>query len=195
MNQWWAKQKGALSDKKNLSITIFLGISLTFVGWISMSKFVEMYDSQASAKTIMNMKREISQLQTQYRDAHPETLGTTLKHAEERLIQDFTHLAHWAQDLQERGNRLALRMNYRILKTQQAPSAIQGITIVPLELQIHSQGDRSGYGAFLKFLEFLEQSGPHIEIQEAIVRGDGKRATHFTIGLSTWMKTHNSVEL
>ena len=166
------------------------------MGWISVSKFVEAYNSQASIKTIIDLEREISQLQVRYRDARPEALQTVIKQAEQSLIQDFTHLAHWVEDLQEQGNRLALRMTYRILNTQQqSPSSIQGTTIIPIELQIYSQNDRSGYSSFLKLLQTLERSGPRIEIQEVTVSGDGKKATHFTVGLSIWMKTHDSVEL
>lgn len=195
MNLWWAKQMAVLSDKKALSMTILLAGSLTFVGWISASKFVEVYNSQASIQTIRDLERENSQLHVKYRDAHPEALPADLKQAEQSLIQDFTHLARWAQDLQEKGDRLALRMQYRILKTDRVPSSVKGITVVPIELQLRSRDNRSGYGPFLQFLKALEQSGPRIEIQEATLRGDGKKATHFTVGLSTWMKTQDFVEL
>ena len=93
----------------------------------------------------MDLERDISQLRVQYRDAHPETLQAVLEQADQHLIQDFTDLAHWAQDLQEQGDQLDLQMHYRILKAEQSPSLIQGITIIPLELQISSRNDRSGY--------------------------------------------------
>jgi hypothetical protein len=195
MNLWWAKQLTVLSDKRALSMMILLIASLTFVGWISVSTFTEVYNSQASLHTIRELEHEISQLHVRYQDAHPETLEADLKQVENTVIQDFTHLAHWAQDLQEQGERLALRMQYRILKTERVPSSIKGISIVPIELQIRSQEDQSGYMPFLQFLKALDQSGPRIKIQEIIARGDGKKATHFTVGLSTWMKTQNSVEL
>ena len=169
--------------------------SLTFVGWTSLDKFIEVYTNQASVQAIMDLEHEISQLRVRYRDAHPETLQTDLEQAEHHLLKDFTHLAQWAQELQEQGKRMALHMNYQILKTPQSPTSIQGITVIPIELHLRTQNDRSGYRPFLKFLQALEQSSPHISIQELTVRGDGKKAIHFTVGLLTWMKTQDSVEL
>ena len=198
MTCWWENKnllRSHLSYLRTFSTTFMLAGSLIFVGWMSADKFVGVYNSQASVQTIMNLEREISQIRVQYRDAHPEALQTDLEQADQHLIQDFTHLARWAQDLQEQGDRLDLQMHYRILKTEQSPSLIQGITIIPLELQISSRNDRSGYRAFLQFLQGLERSGPRITFQEVTVKGDGKKATQFTVGLSLWMKTHDSVEL
>ncbi len=198
MNGWWENKNlvpAHLSYLRTFSTTFMLAGSLIFVGWMSADKFVEVYTSQASAQTSMDLERDISQLRVQYRDAHPEALQAKLEQAGQHLIHDFTDLAHWAQDLQEQGDRLDLQMHYRILKTEQSPSSIQGITIIPLEVQISSRNDRSGYQAFLQFLQGLERSGPRITLQEVTVKGDGKKATHFTIGLSVWMRTHDSVEL
>jgi hypothetical protein len=198
MNGWWGNKILApsyLSFLKTFSTTFMLAGSLIFVGWISVNKFMSVYNSQASVQTVTDLEREISQLRVQYRDAHPEALPEDLERADQHLIQDFTHLAHWAQDLQEQGDRLDLQMHYRILKTEQSPSSIQGIRIIPLELQISSRNDRSGYRAFLQFLQDLERSGPRITLQEVTVKGDGKKATHLTVGLSLWMKAIDSVEL
>jgi len=198
MNGWWGNKilvPSYLSFLKTFSTTFLLAGSLIFVGWISADKFVKVYSSQASVQTVTDLEQEISQLRVQYRDAHPEALQAELKQADQHLIQDFTDLAHWAQDLQEQGDRLDLQMLYQLLKTEQSPSSIQGITIIPLELEISSRNDRSGYRAFLQFLRALERSGPRIKFQEVTVKGDGKKATNFTVGLSVWMKTHDSVEL
>ena len=198
MNVWWEDKnlvRSHLSYLRTFSTTFMLAGSLIFVGWMSANKFVGVYNSQASVQTITNLEDDISQLRVQYRDAHPEALQTDLEQADQQLIQDFTHLAHWAQNLQEQGNQLDLQMHYRILKTEQSPSSIQGITIIPLELQMDSRNDQSGYRAFLQFLQGLERSGPRITFQEVTVKGDGKKATHFTVGLSVWMKTQDSVEL
>jgi Tfp pilus assembly protein PilN len=198
MNGWWKNKNLVLSHlsfMRTFSTTFMLTGSLIFVGWISADKFVGVYNSQASVQTVMDLERDISQLRVQYRDTHPEALQADLEQADQHLIQDFTDLAHWAQDLQEQGDRLDLQMYYRILKTEQSPSSIQGITIIPLEFQISSRNDRSGYRAFLQFLQGLEGSGPRITFQEVTVTGDGKKAMQFTVGLSVWMKTHDSVEL
>ncbi len=198
MNGWWWNKNlvlAHLSYMRTFSTTFMLAGSLMFVGWISADKFVGVYNSQASVQTVTDLEHDISQLRIQYRDTHPEALQSDLEQAEQHLIQDFTDLAHWAQDLQEQGDRLDLQMHYRILKTEQSPSSIQGITIIPLEFQISSRNDRSGYRAFLRFLQGLERSGPRTILQEITVMGDGKKATHFTVGLSVWMKTHDSVEL
>jgi hypothetical protein len=198
MNGWWGDKILALSHlshMRTLSTTFMLAGSLIFVGWMSTDKFVGIYHSQSSVQTIMDLERDISQLRVQYRDAHPEALQADLEQADQHLIQDFTDLAHWAQDLQEQGDRLDLQMHYRILKAEQSPSSIHGIRIIPLELQISSQDDRSGYRAFLQFLQALARSGPRITLQEVTVKGDGKKATHLTVGLSLWMKAIDSVEL
>ena len=195
MNLWLTQQYTALSNKKGLSKIVILVGSLIFMSWMSLEKFGDVYDSQASVQTIMELEHEITQLRAQYRDAHPENLQDDLEQAEHHLIEDYTHLTQWAQDIQEQGEQLALHMNYKILKTEQSPSPIQGITIMPLELHIRSRENRSGYRSFLHFLQALEQSGPRITIQKVSISGDGKKATHFTVGLSTWMKTLDFVEL
>lgn len=195
MNSWWAKHGVGLSNTKGLTITIMLMGSLTIIGMISLDKFVDVYNSQASIQTIMDLEQEISQMGVQYREARPEALQTNLERADQQLIQDFPHLTQWAQKLQEQGERIALQMHYQILKSKPTPSAIQGITIIPLELHLSSREERGGYREFLQFLQALEKSGPRIDIQEITVRGDGEKATHFTVGLTTWMKTHDSVEL
>lgn len=195
MNSWWTKNGAALSDTKGLTITIMLMGSLTIIGLICLDKFVDVYNSQASIQTIMDLEQEISQIGVRYREARPEALQTNLEQAGQHLIQDLTHLTQWAQTLQEQGERIALQMHYQILKTEPTPSAIPGITVIPLEFHLSSREAGGGYRGFLKFLQALEQSGPRIDIQEITVRGDGHKATHFTVGLTTWMKTHDSVEL
>ena len=195
MNSWWDRHRVALSEKKDLAITIMLVGSLTFIGWISLHKFSEVSSSQASIHTVTNLEQEITQLDIQYQKAQPKALQTNLAKADQLLIQDFTHLAQWAQTLQEQGKRIALQMHYQILEPQPTSSPIQGITIIPLELHLSSSENGSGYRDFLQFLQVLEQSGPRIDIQEITVSGDGKKATHFTVGLTTWMKTHDSVKL
>ncbi len=195
MNPWLKQLRSIVSEKKGLILIVMLGGSLSFVGWMSLAKFMEVDTGQASLQTIVDLEQEISQLRVQYRDTHPEAHRAVLEQAEHRLLQDFTHLAQWAQELQEQGDRIALGMQYKILKAEQPPSAIEGITIIPLELNIRSRNDRSGYRQFLQFLQVLEQSGPRINIQEVAVTGDGKKATQFTVGISVWMKTQDSVEL
>ncbi len=192
---WATRLRATLSDNKSLILVIMLAGSLTFVGWMSLDKFAEVSANQSSIHTIIDLEQEISRLRIQYRQANPETHQSDLEEAEHRLLHDFTHLAQWAQKLQEEGERIALHMNYQIRKAEQTPSSIQGITIVPLNIHLRSLNDLSGYRSFLKFLQILEQSGPRINIEEVAVNGDGKKATTFTVGLSTWMKTQDSVEL
>ncbi len=192
---WATKLRATLSKNKGLILVIMLAGSLTFVGWMSLDKFAEVSANQASIHTIIDLDQEISRLRIQYRQANPETHQSDFEQAERRLLQDFTQLAQWAQRLQEDGEQISLHMSYQIRKAEQTPSSIQGITIVPLKLHLRSQDDQGGYHSFLKFLQVLEQSGPRINIEEVAVNGDGKKATTFTVGLSTWMKTQDSVEL
>ncbi len=195
MMLWATKVRADLSDNKGLILVIMLAGSLTFVGWMSLDKITEISAKQASMHTIFDLEQENSRLQIQYHQVNLETHQADLEQAEHRLLQDFAHLAQWAQKLQEEGEQIALHMNYQIRKAEQTPSSIQGITIVPLKLHLRSLNDQNGYRSFLKFLQVLEQSGPRINIKEVAVNGDGKKATTFTVGLSTWMKTQDSVEL
>jgi len=195
MNSWWSQLSAAFSEKKWLIMTIMLVGCLSVISWISLDKFIEVYNRQSSIQTITDLKQEISQIGLRYQEAKPEALQTNLIKADQQLIQDFTHLAQWAQTLQEQGKRIALQMHYQILEPQPTSSPIQGITIISLEFHLSSSENGSGYRDFLQFLQVLEQSGPRIDIQEITVSGDGKKATHFTVGLTTWMKTHDSVKL
>jgi len=117
MNGWWGDKILALSPlsyMRTFSTIFMLAGSLIFVGWMSTDKFVDIYNSQSSVQTIMDLERDISQLRVQYRDAHPEALQADMEQADQHLIQDFTHLAHWAQDLQEQGDRSIYRCAGRI---------------------------------------------------------------------------------
>ena len=105
MNSCWTKYSVGLSNMKGLTITILLMGSLAIVSWISLDKLVEVYNSKASIQTIMDLEQEISQIGVRYREARPEALQTNLKKADQHLIQDFTHLAQWAQKLQEQGEQ------------------------------------------------------------------------------------------
>ena len=111
---WATKLRAALSKNKGLILVIMLAGSLTFVGWMSLDKFAEVSANQDSIHTIRDLEQEISRLRIQYRQANPKTHQSDLEQAEHRLLQDFTHLAQWAQDLQEQGERIALHMDYQI---------------------------------------------------------------------------------
>ena len=185
-------------DRQQMKTTgmIFLLIGcITAILWVSSDKFLRVQDSQDKVKTTMELNQQVWQLQTQYHDAKPETLEADLEQANQLLIQNFTHLAQWAQRLQQQGNQWNLQMQYRILKAKQTPSSVAGLMVVPLEIQISQHGTASAYRSYLQFLQTLEQSGPRIDIQEVTVMGDGKKATQLTVGLSVWMKSHDSVEL
>ena len=73
--------------------------------------------------------------------------------------------------------------------------SIQGVTLVPLEIQVNPQGTQSAYRPYLQFIKALTRSGPKVDIRHVTITGDGQKATHLTIGLSVWMKTSDSVEL
>ncbi len=86
-------------------------------------------------------------------------------------------------------------MQYRILKTRPTPAAVEGLTVIPMEIRVLPNGTHSAYRAYLQFLHTLEQSGPRIDIQEVTVTGNGQQATQLIVGLSVWMKTIDSVDL
>ena len=195
MKSFWAQLSMALSENKTLFIAIMLAGSLIMIGWISLDKLGEVFNGQRALQTRTDLEQEISGIALQYRDAEPVALQTNLAKADQLLIRDFTHLTQWAQTLQEQGERLALHMYYQIQKPQPASPPIEGVTILPLELHLTSSQEGSGYRDFLQFLQGLEQSGPRIDIQEITINGDGIKATHFTVGLTTWMKAHDSVSL
>jgi hypothetical protein len=104
-------------------------------------------------------------------------------------------LAYWAQGLQADGKQRDIIIQYRILNTDRTATAIQGVTLVPLEIQVNSQGTPNAYRSYLQFIKALTRSGPRVDIQNVTVMGDGQQATHLTIGLSVWMKSNDSVEL
>ena len=90
MNGWWGDKILALSHlsfMRTFSTTFMLAGSLIFVGWMSTDKFVDIYNSQSSVQTIMDLEREISRLRVQYRDAHPEALQAA----------GTVHRAGWSQ--------------------------------------------------------------------------------------------------
>lgn len=173
---------------------LFIGM-LGIVGWVSVDQLLTIQRRQSQIQETIGLERQVSQLRAHYLQANPDALDSDLQQAEQLLIQSFTHLAQWAQGLQEQGKQWDLLMQYRILNKDRTASPIQGVTLVPLEIQVNPQGTQSAYGPFLQFFKALTRSGPKIEIRHVTVKGDGQKATHVTIGLWVWMKTIDSVEL
>jgi len=173
---------------------LLVGI-LSIVGWVSIDKILAIQKRQSQIQDTIGLERQVSQLRSRYLQANPDALETDFQQAEQLLIQSFTHLAQWAQGLQEQGKQWNLLMQYRILNTDRTESPIEGVALVPLEIQVHPQGTRSAYRAYLQFVKALTRSGPKVDIRNLTVMGDGQKATHLTIGLSVWMKAIDSVEL
>ncbi len=180
---------------KAIGIALVLMASITFIGWASGNKLLTVQDSQDQIHDTKSLSRHVAQLRGQYLEGRPETLEIDIQQADQLLIQNYTHLAQWAQELQYRGQQWNLQMHYRILKTKQTPSPVEGLTVIPVEIQVSPRGTKSGYRSYLQFLRTFEQAGPRADIHEVTVLGDGQKATQLTIGLSLWMKTHDSVEL
>lgn len=173
---------------------LFIG-TLSIVGWVSVDKLLTIQKRQYQIQNTIGLERQVSQLRSHYLQANPDALDTDLQQAEQLLIQSFTHLAKWAQGLQEQGKQLNLLMQYRVLNTDRTESPIEGVALVPLEIQVRPQGTRSAYRAYLQFVKALTRSGPKVDIRNLTVMGDGQKATNLTIGLSVWMKAIDSVEL
>jgi len=187
--------KPDLQQMKTIGMALLLVGSITPIVWVSTNNFLSVQDTQERISATIDLDRHVSQLQSQYRNANPKTLETEMEQAEQLLIQDFTHLAQWAQDLQHKGKQWNLQTQYQILKAQQTPAPVEGLTVIPMEIRVSPGETASAYRPYLQFLQTLEKSGPHIDIHEITVIGDGKKATHLTVGLSLWMKTQDSVEL
>ncbi len=180
---------------KIIGVTFLLLCSVTAIIWMSADKFLRIQDSKDHIQATIVLEQEVSQLRSQYLEADSTSLVADLKSADQLLIQSFPHLAQWAQDLQQQGKQWGLKMQYRILKTQKTTVPVEGLTVIPMKIDVIPGETHHAYSAYLQFLRTLEQTGPRIDIQEVIVTGDGKQATHLTIGLSVWMKTLDSVEL
>ena len=180
---------------KTIGVALLLVCCVTSIIWMSTGKFLRSQDSKDQIQATIALEQEVSQLRSQYLKANPESLEAEVEQADQLLIQNFPHLAQWAQGLQQQGKRWNLQMQYRFLKTPQTPAPVEGLTVIPMEIHVLPNGTRSAYRAYLQFLQTLEQSGPRIDIQEVTITGDGQKATHLTIGLSVWMKKNDSVEI
>ena len=180
---------------KDTALVVLLIGTLSILGWVSLDKLLTIQKRQSLTQDAIGLEQQVSELRSQYLQARPDALDTHLQLAEQRLLHNFTHLAQWAQTLQSEGKQWNLLIQYRILSTERTTSPIQGVTLVPLEIQVNSQGTPHAYRSYLQFLKALTRSGPRVDIQNVTVMGDGQQATHLTIGLSVWMKTNDSVEL
>ncbi|WNM61446.1 hypothetical protein [Candidatus Nitrospira neomarina] len=180
---------------RSTALVMLLIGTLSIVGWVSLDKLFAIQKRQSLTQDAIGLEQQVSELRSQYLQARPEALATHLQLAEQRLLQNFTHLAQWAQTLQTDGNQWNLLIQYRILSTERTTAPIQGVTLVPLEIQVNSEGNHNAYRSYLQFLKALTRSGPRVDIQNVTVMGDGQQATHLTIGLSVWMKINDSVEL
>lgn len=180
---------------KSTGLVVSLISALSIVGWVSLDKLFTIQKRQSLTQDTISLEQQVSELRSQYLQAHPDALDTDLQQAEQRLLHNFTHLAQWAQGLEADGKQWDLLMQYRILNTDRTPSPIQGVTLVPLEIQVNPQGSLNAYRSYLQFIRTLTRSGPRVDIQNVTVMGNGLQATHLTIGLSVWMKTNDTVEL
>ncbi|WP_342347024.1 hypothetical protein [uncultured Nitrospira sp.] len=180
---------------KSTGLVVLLIGTLSIVGWVSLDKLFTIQKRQSLTQDTIGFEQQVAELRSQYLQARPDALDAHLQQAEQRLLHNFTHLAQWAQGLQADGKQRDLLIQYRILNTDRTASPIQGVTWVPLEIQVNSQGTPNAYRSYLQFMKALTRSGPRVDIQHVTVMGDGQQATHLTIGLSVWMKTNDSVEL
>jgi hypothetical protein len=184
-----------LQNLKGMGLGFLLIGTLSIVGWVSVDKLLIFQKRQSQIQDTIGLERQVLQLRSHYLQANPDALSTDLQLAEQRLIHNFTHLAEWAQGLQEESNQWNLLMQYRILNTDRTASPIEGVVLVPLEIQVQPQGTQSAYRPYLQFIKALTSSGPKVDIRHVTVMGDGQKATHLTIGLSVWMKAVDSVKL
>ena len=180
---------------KSTGLMVSLIGTLSIVGLVSLDKLLTIQKGLSLPQDSIGLGQQVSELRSQYLRAQPDALETDLQQAEERLLHNLTHLAHWAQGLQADGKQWDLLMQYRILDTGRIPSPIKGITLVPLEIQVTSQGTLNAYRSYLQFIKTLTRSRPRVDIQKVTVMGNGLRATYLTIGLLVWMKINDSVEL
>jgi hypothetical protein len=184
-----------LQNLKGMGLVCLLIGTLSIVGWVSVDKLLTVQKRQSQIQDTIGLERQVSQLRSHYLQANPDALDTDIQQAEQLLIQNFTHLAEWAQRLQEESKQWNLLMQYRILNMDRTASTIEGVVLVPLEIQVHPQGTQSAYRPYLQFIKALIRSGPKVDFRNVTVMGDGQKATHLTIGLSVWMKAIDSVEL
>lgn len=180
---------------KSPGLVVLLIGTLSIVGWVSLDKLFTIQKRQSLTQDTISLEQQVSELRSQYLQARPDAFDTHLQLAEQRLLHNFTDLAQWAQGLQADGKQQDLLIQYRILNTDRTASPIQRVTLIPLEIQVNSQGIPNAYRSYLQFMKALTRSGPRVDIQNVTVMGDGQQATHLTIGLSVWMKTNDSVEL
>lgn len=180
---------------KTISMVLLLIGSIAWIAWVSAEQFLLVQTSQDQINATIGLGQQVSHLRSKFLAANLETLETDLQRADQLLIQDFPHLAQWAQELHHQGNQWNLQMAYRILKAQQTPAPVEGLTMIPMKIHVSPRGTGSAYRPYQQFSHTFEQSGPRIDIQEVTVIGDGQKATHLTIGLSVWMKALDSVEL
>jgi hypothetical protein len=184
-----------LQNFKGMGLGFLLIGTLSIVGWVSVDKLLIFQQRQSQIQDTIGLERQVSQLRSHYLQANPDALDIDLQQAEQRLFGNFTHLAEWAQGLQEESNQWNLLMQYRILNTDRTASPVEGVVLVPLEIQVQPQGPQSAYRPYLQFIKALTGSGPKVDIRHVTVMGDGQKATHLTIGLSVWMKAVDSVKL
>ena len=187
--------KPNLQSLKGMALSLLFILALCTVGWLSFEQILTVQASQSQIHATNSLEQQVVQLRSNYLQAEPDRLKTELNEADTLLFQNFTHLTQWGHDLQEQAKRLDLQTKFRILKTEETGSSIEGVILVPVEIQVLPQGTNSAYQSFLKFVKTMTQSGPRVDIQDMTILGNGKKATVLKIGLSVWMKAINSVEL
>ena len=187
--------KRILDWAKQIGYPHLLAASLAFVSWTGLQSFVEFLNTKNRLASIPSLETQVYQLQHHFEETNPEELPASLHEVEQALVGNFTQLTQWAQTLQEKGKRWNLQFQYRILATEKRVAPIEGITLIPMEIELQPHGPNSGYQGFMNMLRELSQSSRRINIQDITMSGDGHRATHIKIGFTVWMKTTDSVEL
>jgi hypothetical protein len=93
-----------LQNLKGMGLVCLLIGTLSIVGWVSIDKLLTVQKQQSQIQDTIGLERQVSQLRSQSLQVNPGALNTDLQQAEQLLIQNFSHLAQWAQGLQEAGN-------------------------------------------------------------------------------------------
>ncbi len=94
---------------KTIGVAFLLLCSVTSIIWVSAEKFLSIQNSKDQIQATIALEQEVSQLRSQYLEANSVSLVADLEYADQLLIQNFPHLAQWAQELQQQENSGASR--------------------------------------------------------------------------------------
>jgi len=187
----WTKNP-ALSNlwrsRKDLALWLASIGAFVVIGWVFTSQLTHLDEAQSAIDSAAALDQELVLLRADWGHRQAESEKTTAGHAEAYLLGGFDQLVRWLTAIQRRSDALGLDLTYHVGKASAPPQPLEGITLLPIELDLHPQNPQQAYRHFLKLVRNISEDPVRTDIDQVSLSGKGGGVDTLSLRLTLWMK-------